>query len=284
MNHKVEVRSPKLRKFIVSNIPSSTTDPPLFAHDLVSSVSYNSFSLHHVSTVKSVNSVDSGLDPVQLARIWNIGLETAKRTIQRTTRLCPRNTTAISLNKRYAANDRMNWYKHLDCVLFSDTMFASTRVGKSVRNFTCCQVFFLDFGWTIAYNMEFQHNIHHAYKRLFKEVGVPKKIVVDGARAQTMGEARKIYEMAGCEFVGLEQNTPVSNCAERGTQKLKMETKRYVKISGYPMVFWCYCIEWRSEIMAHSARNNPNLNSMGPQSMMIVEVTDISHMCNFQWY
>ena len=123
--------------------------------------------------------MDSGLDPVQLAKAWNIGLETAKCTIQRTTRLCPRNTTNISLNKRYASNHRMIWYKHLDYVLFSDTMFASARVGKSVRNFTCCQVFSSEFGWNIAYNMEFERDIHHAYKRLFKEVGVPKKIAVD---------------------------------------------------------------------------------------------------------
>ena len=46
MNHKGEVRSPKIRKFIVSSILSKITDPSLFAHGLVSSVSYNSLSLH----------------------------------------------------------------------------------------------------------------------------------------------------------------------------------------------------------------------------------------------
>ena len=90
--------------------------------------------------------------------------------------------------------------------------------------------------------MEFERDIHHAYKRLFKEVGVPRKMVVDGARAQTMGEARKVCEMAGCEVVELKKNTPASNRAERGIQELKMETKRDMKLSGSPMVFWCYCI------------------------------------------
>ena len=284
MNYQGEVKNPPPRKFLVSKILSRTMDPTTFAHDLVSSVSDNSFSSHHVAAVKSVNGVDTGLDPLTLSKTWNIGLETAKRTIQQTTRLCPRNTTTITLNRRYAANDRMIRYKHLDCVLFSDTMFASARVGKSVRNFTCCQVFSSDFGWTIAYNMEFERDIHQAYKRLFKEVGVPRKIIVDGARAQTMGEARKICEMAGCEIVELEKNSPASNRAERGIQELKMETKRDMKLSGSPMVFWCYCIERRSEIMVCSARNNPNLNGMVPRSMMTGEVTDISHLCNFQWY
>ena len=52
-----------------------------------------------------------------------------------------------------------------------------------------------------------------------------------------MGEARKVCEMAGCEIVELEKNTPASNRAERGIQELKMETKRDMKMSGSPMVF-----------------------------------------------
>ena len=155
-------------------------------------------------------------------------------------------------------------YKHLDCVLFSDTMFASIKVGKSERNYTCCQVFLSDFGWTMAYNMEFERDIHHAYKRLFKEVGVPRKMIVDGARAQKMGEARKVCEMAGCQIVELEKNTPAFNRAERGIQELKMETRRDMRMSGSPLVFWCYCIERCSKIITCSARHNPNLDGMLP--------------------
>ncbi len=130
-------------------------------------------------------------------------------------------------------------------MLFSDTMFASSRVGKSVH----------------------------------------KKTIVDGTRAQVMGKARKICEMAGCEIIELEKDTPASNQAERGIQELKMETKRGMKMSGSPLVFWCYFIECRGEIMSHRARNNPIINGIVPQSMITEEITDsISHLCNFQWY
>lgn len=200
------------------------------------------------------------------------------------TQLCPRNTTNISLNRHYAANDRMIWYKHLACVLFSDTRFASSRVGKSVSNFTCCQIFSSDFGWIIAYNIEFERTIHHAYNCLFKEVGVPLKMIVDGARAQIMGEARRVCEIAGCEKFELEKYTSASNWSEFRIQELKMETKRDMKMSGSPLVFWCYCIERHAKIMACSARKNTNLNDMVPWSMMTGEVTDISHLCNSQWY
>ena len=284
VNHKGELKDKNPRNFIVSSVVSRALDPTLLAHDLLKSVSDNVFSRHRVQSVKSLNGMDSGLDPVQLASVWNIGIETAKRTIQMTTRMCPRNTTTISLNRRYGTNDRMIRYRHLDCVMFSDTMFASSRVGKSVRNYTCCQVFATDFGWSISYNMDFERNMHLAYKKLFKEVGVPTKMIVDGARAQTMGEVRKICDAAGCQIVELEKDTPASNRAERTIQELKMETKRDMVISGSPLVLWCYCLERRSEIMACCAKNNSNLNGTVPKSMMFGEVTDISHLCNFKWY
>ena len=66
----------------------------------------------------------------------------------------------------------MVWYRHLDCVMFSDTMFASARVGKSVRNFTCYQVFLVtDFGWSIAFNMEFERDIHFPTRNYLKRLG-----------------------------------------------------------------------------------------------------------------
>ena len=140
-----DIKPQSKRKFIVSQVVSRTMDPSLFAFDLETSGSYSPFSQYYVGSIKTFDGKDSSLDPSLLARTWNIGLETAKRTIQATTRLCPRNTTTITLNKRYASNDRMIRYKHLNCVMFSDTMFAAANSGKSVKNFTCVQVFATDF-------------------------------------------------------------------------------------------------------------------------------------------
>ena len=58
----------------------------------------------------------------------NIGLETARRIIQAMEHLCTSNTTDITLNQRYQVNDRMIRYKHLGTTMFSDTMFASSRL------------------------------------------------------------------------------------------------------------------------------------------------------------
>ncbi len=197
------------KKFIVSSFLSRSAEPSLFASDLISNV--GSFSRFHISSVKCVDGEDSVMDPLALALNWNVSVDTAKRTIQQTTRLCPRNTTIISLNKRYASNDRMICYKHLNCAMFSNTMFASAKTGKSVRNYTCVQVFATDFGWCMTYNLDFERNIHTAFKRLFKEVGVPLKMVMDGAKAQVSGETKKICNEVGCQIIELEKYTPASN-------------------------------------------------------------------------
>jgi len=168
--------------------------------------------------------------------------------------------------------------------MYSDTMFAAAKAGKSVRNFSCVQVFATDFGWCTTYNLDFERNIHTAYKRLFKEVGVPMKLIVDQAKAQVQGEAKKVCDEAGCQIVELEKYTPASNRAERTIQELKMETRRDVRLSGSPLVFWCYCMERRAEIKACCARNNLNLDGQVPRAYLTGELTDISHICNFDWY
>ena len=198
-----DVKQPASKKFIVSAFLSHSTGPSLFASDLISNV--GSFSKFRIKTVKSVDGKDSVMDPLMLARNWNVSVDTAKRTIQRTTRLYPRNTTNISLNKRYAPNDRILRYKHLNCTMFSDTMFASAKAGKSVRNFTCVQVFATDFGWCMTYNLDFERNICTTFKRLFKEIGVSLKMVMDGVKAKVSGETKKVCDEVGCQIIDLEK-------------------------------------------------------------------------------
>ena len=127
-------------------------------------------------------------------------------------------------------------------------------------------------------------NIHTTYKRLFKEVGVPTKLIVDGAKAQVQGKSKKIYDEVGRQVVELKKYTHVSNQAERTIQELKMETRRDMRLLGSQLVFWCYCIERRSEIIACCAKNNLNLDGHVPMTFLTGELTGISHVCNFNWY
>ena len=132
---------------VISRIVSFTVELSLFAYDLMKHIHYSPYSTYHITSTKSFDDKDSLLDPVVLAHMWNIALETARRIIQTTTCIiCPRNTTTLTLNKFHAAKDRMIRYKHFNCVMFSNTMFVAANVGRSIRIFSCVHIFTTDFG------------------------------------------------------------------------------------------------------------------------------------------
>ena len=112
-------------------------------------------------------------------------------------------------------------YKHLPTNVFTDTMFASKRAEKSFRNFTCVQVYASEFGWVRADLMKAENELHNSVKAMFKEVGVPQKLIADGAKAQIYGKAKIVCDQAGCNVIKLEKNTPFANRAERYIQILK---------------------------------------------------------------
>lgn len=51
-----------------------------------------------------------------------------------------------------------------------------------------------------------------------------------------------------------------------------------------PIVLWCYCLERRAAINRSCAKDNLELNGATPHTYMTGEMTDISNICNFQWY
>ena len=99
VNFRGNLKEKAPRKFIVSSIHTSSVEPNLFADSLMTRAQSSPTSSYYVKAVKSLDGTDLSLDPVILAKTWNVSVDIARRTIQCTTRLCPRNTTSISLNR-----------------------------------------------------------------------------------------------------------------------------------------------------------------------------------------
>ena len=275
IDFKGNIKVSRPRKFVISSVAFRYMDPDMFCEDVINLVG--------ISSVRFTNG-KGNMDPGELSKAWNVSDKVARRTIACTTRLCPRNTLDISLNRRYAANDRMLRYRHLPINMYSDTMYASQQVGKSVRNKSCAQVFATDFGWVEAYTMEFEREVGDAFKLLFKSHCVPDKMIMDGARAQVKGNTAEVCKEAVCTIVELERDTPSSNRAERTIGELKSDTKMDMKIAKSPLVFWCYCLERRAKINRSMAKNNFQLNNTTPHSYLTGETTDISNICSFGWF
>ena len=62
--------------------------------------------------------------------------------------------------------------------------------------------------------MKAESETHKAYRKFFKAVGVPNAIVCDGARAQVMGETKRLCDNVGTTIRQLERNPLWSNRAE----------------------------------------------------------------------
>ena len=291
----------------VSEVISRSLDPVLLADDLLRRrhsspdsdyMPGNNFVISGLRTtredfiavVKSKGN-KSDINAKRLAQNFGISELLAAKTLNVVTRLCPRNTTDITLSRRYSTNDRMLRYPrmlsdlYMLSDLFMDTMLA-TPTGKSVRGFTRSQIFATSYGWARPVHMYHDSglDISKAVKYIFKKYGVPDKLICDAARAQIWGEVKKLCDQSGCEIIALERNTPNANRAERAIGSLKQDTKRDLVEAGAPAVFWCYAMERRAMINNAIARDDLHCQGQPRETVMTGQPTDISNLADFKFY
>ena len=88
--------------------------------------------------------------PFDLAKRWNIGLETAKKTLLRTTKRGLRTSPNPLLSQWYSTNDRMSRHRRLPVDWFTDTLEAGI---VSHRGNKYAQVYAQRNTWCKAYLM-----------------------------------------------------------------------------------------------------------------------------------
>ena len=216
---------------------------------------------------------------------WGIGIETAKNTICATTQLCVKGAEP-TLNRRFKNNDRMLRYPRITSDVFMDTLFASKKSGKSSRGYSCCQIFATPFGNVMGIPIIYKkgHNVTNTMKIYFKEIGVPPDLIADGARDQVQVEALRLANQSGYQIVELDKGTPDTNRAKRYIQMLNNETKLDLVDSDSLMVFWCYCMERRAQIINTTVRENYPFQQETLHSKITGRPCDISDLCRYGWY
>lgn len=292
LDYKGYVKQQQEKKNILDQVSTVETEHRVKDH-FISSVTTLGTEEHFALDEDETQSVcgvksgrKNGISADTLAQRLNIPIELAKRTLRVTTQLATRSTEHPSLNRQFHLNDRMLQYVHLLCDTFMDTMFSSKASGKSIRGYTCAQVFATEFGHVFVIPMATKQGkeIALAIKRYFKEIGVPMHMICDGAREQVKGDARVLCDEAGCTIVELEKGTPRANRAERYIQMLKNETRADMEKAGSPAAFWCYCIERQAKVINIVARNNVLLQGETPKTKITGKLSDISQLADFGWY
>ena len=79
-----------------------------------------------------------------------------------------------------------------------DTYFASKTLGPSMLGYTCAQLFVTYFGWFKVKPIKLRSELPLVLKSVFKEDGVPEKMICDGAPEQVSGEAARLCQLTDC--------------------------------------------------------------------------------------
>ena len=154
-----------------------------------------------------------GVNAKHLAKVWRIDENTAKKTLNITSQRSVR-TDNPKLSRNFSTNDRTLRYKHLKEHFFMDTLFATSKAGKSSRGNTCAQLFVTDKGFVYIVPMKSESQVLHAVKQFAKAIGAPDALIHDASKAQKSQAVRKYCSDIGTTLRVLEENTPWANKAE----------------------------------------------------------------------
>lgn len=236
---------------------------------------------------KMVSALDAGVingvTPSHLSKIWRIDADTAKRTIDITSQRLVRMDNP-KLSRNYGTNDRMLRYKHLNEYFFMDTLFATKEAMKSSRGHTCVQLFVTDKGFVYVVPMKRESEVLQAIKQFAKAIGAPDAIICDASKAQTSQKVKQFCRDIGTTLRILEENTPWANKAELYVGIIKEATRKDMKASTSPLVFWDYCMERRARINNLTAKDLFSLHGSNAYSSLMGEEGDISALCQYDWY
>ena len=181
-----------------------------------------------------------------LSKIWSIKESEAERALEENTILYNR-PAANDLSRRAVNSDRRTRYKRIRSVFFTDTFFVHKK-ATTKEGFTCMQLFVSDKGFVAVYPMKSKSEFPNALKLFCKEIGVPERLIVDGAGEQTSGKVKSFTQEVGTTLQILEENTQWANRAELYIGLLKKQIRKDLQESKSPMVLWHLCAQRRALI------------------------------------
>ena len=183
-----------------------------------------------------------------LSRMWNVGLDTARRTLRATTQQGIR-TAIHPITRRYRTDQLHLHRKRLNATFYTDTLFSKV---QSLRGNKCAQVF-TDGRFTAVYPLTTKQHAGDALRELTIDVGVPDTLVADQAGEQTGRHtefARQVQQL----HIQMHYTEPgrknQNHTAEREIGILKTRWKRRMTDANIPTRLWDYGLVYEAEIMS----------------------------------
>ena len=214
-----------------------------------------------------------------LSRMWNVGLQTAQKTLRATTQLGVR-TAVHPITRRYRVDHLHLHRKRLNATFYTDTLFSKV---QSLRGNKCAQIF-TDGKFTAVYPMSTKAKAGDALRELSSDVGIPDNLVADlageqsGEHTEFMHQIRRLdIRLHHTESGRKNQN----HKAEREIGILKTRWKRRMLEQSVPSRLWDYGLVYEAEIMSRTCRSDDERCGL---EILTGTTPDISEWLDFTFY
>jgi hypothetical protein len=135
-------------------------------------------------------------------------------------------------------------------------MFATS---KSLKGNKCAQVFTNGISYDLFYTLEKETDAADALNGVIRTVGIPKKLVSDGAKAETQGNFGCIVKEYKIKPKVSEPYSGWQNRAEAAIQKIEKGIKCTMHCTRTPKRLWDYCGQWVAAVRRLTAHDIPGL-------------------------
>ena len=235
---------------------------------------------------RTISSMRSGsrstLTPEELARLWGIGLKTARRTLLATTHRCTR--TVGDLTRRFRTDKAHMRYRRLSTRhgrFYVDTLKSKV---KSIRGFTCGNLYTNSLGFRKFFPMETESSTPHTLQKFITMVGLPPHIHADNAKVFTQGAFGKKCSKYDIKQTFTEPHSPWMNRAETGIREIKSFGRKLMANTNAPIRLWCFAYEYAAEVTSLLATGLYELEGRTPYEYVMQHTPDISEYVVFRWY
>ena len=232
-------------------------------------------------TLSALTSAPVSMAASKLSKLWGIGLDTARKTIEATTQKGVKTVSFPNVERRWPTGDRPLRYRRLHHKVFHDTLKSNV---ISLRGNKFSEMYATDFGWSRNFPMVKESDVHETLDLFLSRYGIPEALVSDGAKAYQGGKFKQRAREAGCYCKVTDPYSPWQNRAETEIREVKRLAGRWMVRTRSPRRLWDHCLELASLVRSHTAHAMYKLDGEVPETIMMGQTADISFICEFGWY
>ena len=235
-----------------------------------------------ISALKSTNSPK--ITPSELSKLWNIGLNTAKRTLNSTTHKCFRTTGLLS--RRFKTDLAQLRYKQMNRqfgTFYVDYLKSSV---KSVRGYIGGSVYTNKTGFKKFFPHSDEKGISTSsgLRSFIDMIGLPSSLHTDGHNNFVEGEYRKMVRKFNIPHSHTEPHSPWQNRAEFAIGEIKKYARRCMQKTETPIRLWCYAYEYSADLLCLCATGRFDLKGRTPYETVMNSTPDISEYVTYGWF